>query len=210
LLRPNGSSFHTNRKPVIKGTDYGIWRWIKLIPFTTRIPEEQQDKALEEKLRKEASGILNWLLEGAKRWTVERLKTSQIITSATDEYRGEMDVIGNFIRARELFKCYQDWCDDNNERACSERFLGLRLKELGLEQKRLSDGRSWKGINVKSQPGQIFYRGFCRVDVPNEVSPVPPLFVVSEYTNEPIAVKNGYYTCSAIGFFISLCTVFLS
>jgi putative DNA primase/helicase len=154
----------TNHKPVIKGTDYGIWRRIKLIPFTTRIPEEKQDKGLEEKLRGETSGILNWLLEGAKRWTVERLKTPQIITSATDEYRGEMDVIGNFIRercvqepgssirARELFKCYQDWCDENNEHACSERFLGLRLKELGLEQKRLSDGRYWKGITVKSQP----------------------------------------------------------
>ena len=154
----------TNHKPVIKGTDHGIWRRIKLIPFTNRIPEEKQDKNLEEKLRGEASGILNWLLEGAQRWTVERLKTPQIITSATDEYRGEMDVIGNFIRercvqepeasirARELFKCYQDWCDDNNEHACSERFLGLRLKELGLEQKRLADGRYWKGIMVKSQP----------------------------------------------------------
>jgi putative DNA primase/helicase len=155
----------TNHKPVIKGTDYGIWRRIKLIPFTTRIPEEKQDRQLEGKLKEEASGILNWLLEGAKRWTMERLKTPQIITSATDEYRGEMDVIGNFIRercvqeaganirARELFKCYQDWCEDNNEHACSERFLGLRLKELGLEQKRLSDGRYWKGIKVKSQPG---------------------------------------------------------
>ncbi|GHU81843.1 hypothetical protein FACS189468_5180 [Spirochaetia bacterium] len=154
----------TNHKPVIKGTDHGIWRRIKLIPFTNRIPEEKQDKNLEEKLMAEASGILNWLLEGAKRWTEERLKTPQIITSATDEYRGEMDVIGNFIRercaqepgasirARELFKCYQDWCDDNNEHACSERFLGLRLKELGLEQKRLADGRYWKGIMVKSQP----------------------------------------------------------
>ena len=154
----------TNHKPVIKGTDHGIWRRIKLIPFTNRIPEEKQDKNLEEKLRGEASGILNWLLEGAQRWTVERLKTPQIITSATDEYRGEMDVIGNFIRercaqepeasirARELFKCYQDWCDDNNEHACSERFLGLRLKELGLEQKRLADGRYWKGIMVRSQP----------------------------------------------------------
>jgi putative DNA primase/helicase len=155
----------TNHKPVIKGTDYGIWRRIKLIPFTTRIPEEKQDRGLEEKLRGEASGILNWLLEGAMRWTAERLETPQIITSATDEYRGEMDVIGNFIkercvrepgagiRARELFKCYQDWCDENNEHACSERFLGLRLKELGLEQKRLSDGRYWKGVTVKSQTG---------------------------------------------------------
>jgi hypothetical protein len=31
---------------------------------------------------------------------VERLRTPQIITGATDEYRGEMDVIGNFIRER--------------------------------------------------------------------------------------------------------------
>jgi putative DNA primase/helicase len=149
---------------VIKGTDYGIWRRIKLIPFTTRIPEERQDRQLERKLREEGSGILNWLLEGAKRWAAEGLKTPQIITSATDEYRGEMDVIGNFVRercvqepgasvkARELFKCYQEWCEDNNEHGCSERFLGLRLKELGLEQKRLSDGRHWKGIKIKSQP----------------------------------------------------------
>jgi putative DNA primase/helicase len=154
----------TNHKPVIKGTDYGIWRRIKLIPFTNRIPEEKQDRQLEQRLRAEASGILNWLLEGAMRWSAEGLATPRIITSATDEYRGEMDVIGNFIRercvqepgasikARELFKCYQDWCGDNNEHACSERFLGLRLKELGLEQKRLSDGRHWKGIMARSQP----------------------------------------------------------
>jgi putative DNA primase/helicase len=47
---------------VIKGTDYGIWRRIKLIPFTTRIPEERQDKYLEEKLRAEASGIFIFAL----------------------------------------------------------------------------------------------------------------------------------------------------
>ncbi|MDR0719114.1 MAG: DUF5906 domain-containing protein, partial [Treponema sp.] len=88
----------TNHKPVIKGTDYGIWRRIKLIPFTTRIPEERQDKYLERKLKDEASGILNWLLEGAGRWAAEGLNTPPVITSATDEYRGEMDVIGNFIR----------------------------------------------------------------------------------------------------------------
>ncbi|GHT52228.1 hypothetical protein FACS1894106_0500 [Spirochaetia bacterium] len=153
----------TNHKPVIKGTDHGIWRRIKLIPFTTRIEEERQDKDLEEKLMAEAPGILNWLLEGTKRWFDERLKAPSVITSATDEYRGEMDVIGAFIkercvqgqgaaiRARELFKCYQDWCEENNEHACSERFLGLRLKELGLDQKRLSDGRHWQGIMVRAQ-----------------------------------------------------------
>jgi putative DNA primase/helicase len=152
----------TNHKPVIKGTDHGIWRRIKLIPFITRIEEEQQDKHLEQKLMQEAPGILNWLIEGAKRWCAEGLRTPNIIINATDEYRSEMDVIGNFlkercemkqegsIKARELFKCYEEWCDDHNEHAVSERFLGLRLKELGLEQKRSMDGRYWQGITLRA------------------------------------------------------------
>jgi putative DNA primase/helicase len=151
-----------NHKPVIKGTDYGIWRRIKLIPFTTTVEEGRQDKDLEQKLAAEGPGILNWILEGTMRWHTERLKTPPDIARATDEYRGEMDVIGNFIkercvqgpgcsiRARELFKTYQDWCGENNERACSERFLGLRLKELGLEQKRYGDGRYWQGLGVRA------------------------------------------------------------
>jgi putative DNA primase/helicase len=151
----------TNHLPVIKGTDHGIWRRIKLIPFTTRIEEEKQDKHLEEKLRAEASGILNWLLEGTRRWRSEGLKAPDVIRHATDDYRGEMDVIGNFIkeccvqqpeatvRIRELFKSYQDWCDDNNEHACSERFLSLRLKEMGYDRTRTADARYWLGIGLK-------------------------------------------------------------
>jgi putative DNA primase/helicase len=152
----------TNHKPVIKGTDHGIWRRIKLIPFTTRIPEEKQDKHLELKLREEASGILNWLLEGTRRWKQERLRAPPAILNATDEYRGEMDVIGNFlkeccvqrpgasVRIRELFKAYQEWCGENNEHAVSERFLGLRLKEMGFERSRTADARYWSGLALKA------------------------------------------------------------
>jgi putative DNA primase/helicase len=153
----------TNHKPVIKGTDYGIWRRIKLIPFTTRITEEKQDKHLELKLREEASGILNWLLEGTKRWKKERLIVPLDILNATDEYRGEMDIIGNFlkecctqtpgatIRIREFFKAYQEWCEENNEHAVSERFLGLRMKEMGFERTRTADARYWLGLTLKSK-----------------------------------------------------------
>jgi len=151
----------TNHKPVIKGTDHGIWRRIKLIPFTTRIEEEHQDKNLEEKLKEEASGILNWLLAGTRRWRSEGLKAPKIVLSATDEYRGEMDVIGNFlkerciqqkeasIRIRELYKAYADWCDENNEHAVSERFLSMRIKELGIEQMRTAEARYWAGLGLR-------------------------------------------------------------
>ena len=151
----------TNHKPLIKGTDYGIWRRIKLIPFTTTIMPDRQDKRLEEKLLKEGPGILNWLIEGTKRWRDRGLAAPVIINQATEEYRNEMDVLGNFIkeccvqgsgcsiRARELFRAYQEWCTENNEHACSERFLSLRLKELGIERSRTAEARYWKGIGLK-------------------------------------------------------------
>ena len=152
----------SNHKPVIRGTDHGIWRRIKLIPFTTRITEDKRDRYLEQKLLTEKSGILNWLIEGAIRWKQEGLNVPAVITNATDEYRGEMDVIGNFlkeccvqrpgaaIRARELFQVYQDWCDENNEMATSERMFGIRLKELGMVQKRTSEARFWQDLAVQA------------------------------------------------------------
>ena len=151
----------TNHKPVIKGTDYGIWRRIRLIPFTTRIEEDKQDKKLEAKLKNEASGILNWLLEGTARWKRDTLKAPAVILNATDEYRGEMDVIGNFlkerciqekekcIRIRELYKAYTDWCDENNEHAVSERFFSMRLKEMGFDQSRTAEAQFWVGLALR-------------------------------------------------------------
>jgi len=150
----------TNHKPVIRGTDHGIWRRIKLIPFTTRIPEEKQDKHLELKLKEESSGILNWLLEGMAIWKKERLKTPKAVSFATDEYRGEMDVIGNFIKERciqkqdiktsikIIYKAYSDWCEENNENIVSERFFTLRLKEIGFAQCRSSHERFWIGVGL--------------------------------------------------------------
>jgi putative DNA primase/helicase len=151
----------TNHKPTISGTDHGIWRRIRIIPFNTTIAEENRDLNLGDKLMAESSGILNWLIKGAMRWKAERLSLPIEVKTATDEYREEMDIIGSFIkdrceqkpgvqiRARELFKCYQDWCEENNEHGCTEKFFGLRLKELGVAQKRLSDGRHWVNITIK-------------------------------------------------------------
>jgi putative DNA primase/helicase len=71
-----------------------------------------------------------------------------------------MDVIGNFvkeccvqkpdvsIRVRELFKAYQEWCTQNNEHACSERFLSMRLSEMGFQRTRTSEARYWAGLGL--------------------------------------------------------------
>ena len=55
-----------NHKPEITGTDEGIWRRLRLIPFGVEIPPERRDPELQSKLRAEASGILAWAVRGAR------------------------------------------------------------------------------------------------------------------------------------------------
>lgn len=86
-----------NHKPQIRGTDNGIWRRIRLIPFTATIPEAERDPALAEKLRVELAGILAWAVRGCLAWQAEGLTAPVAVKAATDTYRAEMDAIGAFL-----------------------------------------------------------------------------------------------------------------
>jgi len=66
-----------NHKPIVRGTDEGIWRRPMLIPFNVkfeidpekRAPGEREgDPRIELKLLAELPGILNWALEGYREW----------------------------------------------------------------------------------------------------------------------------------------------
>ncbi|MDR0908895.1 MAG: DUF5906 domain-containing protein [Spirochaetaceae bacterium] len=151
----------TNHKPSIRGTDHGIWRRIKLIPFTTTIPYEKMDRNLEEKLLSEASGILNWLIEGAMAWyEVGGLVEPLCISNATKEYKEEMDLFGAFLSDRclqkpnakvqvsKLSNAFAEWCEKNNERSCSGHFVSNRMKQMGFQQERNSKARYWVGIEL--------------------------------------------------------------
>lgn len=49
----------TNHKPIIRGTDTGIWRRIHMIPFNVQILEDKVDKNLTHKLKAEMTAIFN-------------------------------------------------------------------------------------------------------------------------------------------------------
>jgi putative DNA primase/helicase len=76
-----------NHKPVIRGTDVGIWRRIRLIPFTVVFPDHKQDKTLPEKLREELRGLLAWAIAGCLEWQKSGLGVPDEITKATGDYR---------------------------------------------------------------------------------------------------------------------------
>ena len=112
-----------NSKPVVRGGDYAIWRRIRLIPFTVQIPPEEQDRRLSEKLRGELPGILNWSLAGCLAWQREGLTPPEEVTAATESYRDEMDIIGQFIgerclmgpeykvTAKKLYAAFVEWSE---------------------------------------------------------------------------------------------------
>lgn len=127
-----------NYKPVIRGTDLGIWRRVRLIPFTTTIPDEKIDRNLKYKLRQELSGIFKWAVEGALLWQREGLKTPQVIAEATKEYKNEMDVISSFLeaccevgsgeeRGKDLYQAFATWARENNEYEMSSRKFGTEI-----------------------------------------------------------------------------------
>src|SRR5262249_26468125 len=53
-----------NEKPRITGQDEGIWRRVILVPFPASFARGKAEKGLRDVLVAEASGILNWLIDG--------------------------------------------------------------------------------------------------------------------------------------------------
>ena len=145
----------TNHKPTIRGTDFGIWRRIKLIPFEVNIPKEKVDKNLKYKLREEFPQILAWAVEGCMKWQTEGLEEPACVKDAVKEYKQEMDLVGTFIEqcieidynsedkiiASDIFAVYSKWAKQNNEYEMSSKKFFLEA------QKKLPEkGRSGKGI----------------------------------------------------------------
>jgi phage/plasmid-associated DNA primase len=59
--------FATNEVPSIERADEAFYNRCLFVRFPDTVPESEQDKALQDKLREEKSGILNWMLEGLRR-----------------------------------------------------------------------------------------------------------------------------------------------
>lgn len=151
----------TNHKPRVTGTDEGIWRRIRLIPFVRQFTGEDRDTSLPDKLRSELPGILTWAWHGWQRYQVEGLDAMPMaVRAATDEYRESSDVVGQFLadccetdkllsaKAGELYKRYTAWCDEAGERARSQKEFGTGLTERGFSNARSSGVRLWRGLGI--------------------------------------------------------------
>lgn len=152
----------TNHKPIIRGTDTGIWRRIHIVPFTVSIPVEKVDRQLKYKLKKELPAILAWAVEGCLLWQNEGLSIPKAILDAVQGYRHEMDVISAFTdnccitggeaKASQLYSMYSEWAEENNEYRMSSTKFGIEMTKR-FEKVKKRDGWYYSGITISPEHG---------------------------------------------------------
>jgi P4 family phage/plasmid primase-like protien len=98
----------TNYMPKVEGTDHAIWRRLKKVPFLQRFrkPEDEPkegdieaDLCIEEKLKSEAPGILQWMIRGCLAWQRTGLGEPPAVKEATNEFKNEQSIVRRFVAA---------------------------------------------------------------------------------------------------------------
>ena len=159
----------TNHKPVIRGTDVGIWRRIRLIPFEVNIPADKVDKNLKFKLREEFPQILAWAVEGAQKWQTDGLHEPECVLEATKDYKQEMDLIAGFVEqcvmidyscgehvmATDLFNVYRAWAKQNNEWEMSSKKFFMEIGNKLPEKGRCGKGIFYSKIRLTDYAGGL-------------------------------------------------------
>ncbi len=136
----------TNHRPLIKGRDAGIWRRLRLVPFTVNL-EDKKDITIPSKLREELAGVANWLIQGYREFVAMGVGTCKAVDEATEMYRVNEDEFarvaedlftkkaGSFVLVVDAFQSYVR--------------TGGRLgrKKFCMEMERIGLPRTRKSVN---------------------------------------------------------------
>ena len=172
-----------NRAPRLTGTDDGIRRRLRVVPWAASF-KDHPDLTVKERLIGEAErpGILAWCLEGLRRrLAVGRLESPAAVMIATDEYIDDEDLVGRFIadrciegareqaEIRSALAAFRAWMvEDGTPRHVIDGYtvnmLGRELARRGFIKRRPDNGPLRKrvvyvGLSVESaceyaQPGE--------------------------------------------------------
>jgi P4 family phage/plasmid primase-like protien len=147
----------TNHRPIVKGSDFGVWRRLLLLDYNVRYGSAEQvqagdadklgDEGLTTKLMAEREGVLAWIVQGAMEWYRNGLQAPVSIFEASAAYRNEQDRAKQFVAERcivdrhswspfsgpfGLYPEYARWCKDSGFQALtSTRFIGELQRVVG-------------------------------------------------------------------------------
>jgi putative DNA primase/helicase len=153
----------TNHLPKVRGDDPAVWRRLRVVPFNVVIPDEEQDRHLEEALALDVDAILAWAIDGYRAYDETGLAAPEQVRAATEDYHRDSDHLAAFIeeccflgahyhvKAGELFDAWTRWAQAEHVEAGSKKAFGLALTRLGLRDDRTMHARLWRGIGLAAE-----------------------------------------------------------
>ena len=153
-----------NNKPELSAVNNAIKRRMHLVPFAAHIDEDDVNKNLAETLKREAGGILKWMIEGCSAWKMEGLRRPEAVEAATIEYFADEDHVRQWIdeccdyhpdatertATSTLFASWRNWCEASGLRYGTINQFSTQLVHAGIERANFhSSARGFKGIAIK-------------------------------------------------------------
>jgi len=160
-----------NEMPRLADTSNGSYRRFIIIECNNVYTEDDKDVDIDDKLKAEHSGILNWALEGLKslyeRGDFEIVEKNR---QAIEQYRKDNSPVLDFIdfcfdsigvptkgtdggiAARSLYRAYSTYCKDTGRKPKSETAFGRELmqdlKHIGynIKKERTNSGNVYLGL----------------------------------------------------------------
>lgn len=166
----------TNHLPRIKGTDKGIWRRLRNVPFKACFEGAAKDRSLLSKLKAEADGILAYIVAGAVRYLADgALESPAAVEQATEEYREGEDLVAQFVadqcelgigyrtKAADMLRTWRDWCAARGEPPIRDRDFSERMQRLTIpgatarvrKDEHKSRGRTWIGVRLVGETHEL-------------------------------------------------------
>ncbi|MFF0087906.1 phage/plasmid primase, P4 family [Streptomyces canus] len=167
-----------NHRPEVSNGGFAFWRRIRLLPFERTVPDHRKiDNLALELVRDEGPGILQWLIEGARRYltTRDNLEGPDRVRIATSAYANTEDHIGRFLtecctrdtdaqpdlRVEQglLYTAYASWCSTGEGiRPAGTRAFATRVRqEVGLASP----------TDMIKSNGRKYYPGLALLDTPS-------------------------------------------
>ena len=166
----------TNFKPRISEGDTALWDRLRLIPFERRFVDEPQaenerkkDPELKNKLLREASGILAWLVEGCLKWQKEGMNPPEIVKAFGNDYKLDQNPTQLFINERcklgdwhetqmkPLYEAFTDWFEElygAKAKVPSMKVFSERLQKIpGITRDKRSRNIYFVGVSLIDDGG---------------------------------------------------------
>ncbi len=158
-----------NDLPKLDWIDDAYFRRVRILPFQRVFQHNEIDKGLEQKLKEETNGIINWMIEGYQQYKSEGLQASAKMESYLNEYRSNQDPVKQFVETIivecthsyflplfEIINEFKGFCLRQGFTVPTEASIKKRLREIlgpSTQQRYGKNGeryRGYKGIQFQT------------------------------------------------------------